>query len=467
MPKRQYSSPPNSYRRPPRRPGSNLEEEVERSRKKSQRKIAYKQEKKRKKKVQRRRRFFFILLFLLIAFVLIRLVQRLILTDQPKKIPQTRAMINESITGDLAIADTRGRMLTPAEKKADLEDLIDCLESLPPANCPGKLDGQFKAEESSARQALTIEGTDETYMAILDKLARSSGGSARLLNQGDYQRALKNLGHGYFEKDSPYAKAITDPRVKDRYSRLIPMEVDPSKNQPRLVKAGNSLVLSGLSFEEGDVEEAVRLLPGYLRQAQSANRFIIDLRGVQGASHSYWIQALATQLSRGSYSAETTLYFSQGFDPYVSYMSTQEKLEHFDLQDDREDLSFQVPESIRRKVTDMTYQKLMTCSFVGRGQKLSKDRLVLLVDKNTSNAAESFADFCQHNQLATIAGEPTMGNAWDIPPAYLILKHSGFLVEFDITLQQSLDGTDLTKDVRVQPDLSLTGKDLLQVLLGR
>lgn len=467
MPKKQYSSPPHSYRTGPRGPRTNLEEEVERSRQKSQRKMAYKQVKKRKKKSRRRRRFLLFILLILLTFGLFKLVQRFILTDRPTSIPGERAMINKAITGDLALADTRGRMLTPAEKKADLEELIRHLEAIPPANCPGKVDGQLKAEESLARQALTLEGTDETFMAILDKLAKSSGGPAHLLNQGDYQRAVENVGKGYLEKNSPYARVLTDPRVKERYARLIPIQVDPAKNQPRLTKSGKSLILSGLSFEEGDVEKASRLLPGYIRQAQSASRFIIDLRGVRGPSHSYWIQALATPLCHGSFSAETTLYFSQGFDSFVSYMSSEEKLEHLDLQDDREDLSFQVPESIRRKVSDMSYQKLLTFSLVGRGQKLSKSRVILLVDKNTGNAAESFADFCQHNQLATIAGEPTMGNAWDIPPAYLQLKHSGFVLEFDITLQQSLDGTDLTKDVRVQPDLPLTGKDLLQVLLDR
>lgn len=407
-----------------------------------------------------------VILLALLVFVLYNLFRRLVLTDQPKKIPQLRSQINAAITGDLAVADTRGRMLTPAEKKADLEELIQALEALPAANCPGKLDGRLKAEESSARQALKLDISDNSFMEILDKLAQSSGGPTRLMNQGDYQRALKNVGHGYFEKESPYAKTLTDPRVKDRYGRLIPMQEDPAKSQPRLQKVGNSLVLTGLSFEEGDVETADRLLPGYLRQAQSASRFVIDLRGVRGSSYAYWLEALAGHMTRGAYSAETTLYFSQAFDPFISYMSTGEKLEHMDLQDDREDLSYQVPESIRRKVSEMDYQKTMTWSFVGRGQKLSKSRVFLLIDRDTANAAEAFADFCKHNQLATIAGEVSFGNAWDTPPSYLKLKHSGFVVEFDTTLQQSLDGTDLTKDLRVQPDLPLTGQDLLKALLA-
>lgn len=444
-----------------------VEAAVAASREKSRWRLAHKETRKKKKKQSRRRRVLRLIPALAALFLAFYWIPRLFFTDRPKLVPKERAQINKAITDHLALANTTGRFLTRAERRADLKQLIDALESVPEANCPGRANGQLKAQVEQSRKKVDQTDQDPAFMKLLSDLCKATGGACELVSLADYKKAEANIGHGYYEKTSPYAQAIEAPRVRDRYSRLIPLEKDLTGKQPLLYQKGGYFILSQLSFEEGDVDSARKSLPGFLRQARQSGRLVIDLRGVQGASHSYWLEALAPSLTTGTETVQTTLYFRQGYDPFIDYMALRERLAHLNLQDERDSLSYQVPESIRRKVSDLDYQKSLTCSFKGVGQAFSKDRLFLLLDRHTAYAAESFADFCQNRGLATIIGEASPGKAWDIPPFYLTLAHSGFLIRMDMTVQQSLDGTNLTADHPVRPDLPLRGSDLLEAFLRR
>lgn len=435
---------------------NNIERRIKNSKNKQLHKRHIKLKNRSIKKRKRRRIFVRLSLLLMlttivfVAFIVI--VKRMFFTDSPEKIPTIRQSLNEQIINNINPANTKGRKLTSAEMKADLEQLIQSIEGLPKENLKNiDKESYLQAKENAFKQIKTIN-TDGDFFELIDNFTKfSAGDNAKILDLAKYQKALRNLGHGLYVDGSPYAETLKDPRVKERYSRMIPIKDNTNNKKPTLVKNGNGLILSGLSFEEADIESAKKILPGYLSQAKTASSLTIDLRGIDGSSQSYWLECLAPYLVSGSYHAESYLYFGNGFDKYVDYLSTEEKSENIDLEDKRDEVSYRVPESIRKKIEDTSYQKKLTASVISQRMEIPPEKLILLVDESTKNAAESFADFFKHNGLATLSGNKTYGNAWDLPPFYLKLKHSGYLIAIDITLQQNLNGTSLTKDSGVDP----------------
>ncbi len=408
----------------------------------------------RKKKIKNRLKLglFAFLIFFIPTSIYI-LAGRLFFTDTPESIPDIRQRLNENISGNIKPSETKGRKLTGAEMAADFDILTNSIEALPKENRSDIEKDQYLQAKEDAKKEIRELKSDEGFYEILKKFAKlSCGDNVKILDLAAYNRAVKNLGHGIYEESSPYAKILSHPRVKSRYSKMIPIEASQFQKIPVLKKNGTGLILSGLSFDEGDIESAKKTIPGFLSQAKTASSLTIDLRGLDGTSQSYWLECIAPYIVSGSYHAESYLYFGKGFDNFVDYLSTEEKSQSIDLEDGREEVSYRVPESIRKKIEDTAYQKKLTASVVSQRMRLEPDKLIFLVDEKTKNAAESFADFFQYNDLATIVGEKTFGNAWDIPPFYLMLDHSGYVASFDVTLQQNLNGTSLTMDSRLVPD---------------
>ncbi len=408
----------------------------------------------RKRKVKNRLKlglFAFLIFFIPTCIYIV--ASRLFFTDTPDAIPDIRQRLNDNISGKIKATDTKGRKLTGAEMAADFDILAERIEALPKENRSDIEKDQYLRAKEDAKKEIRELKNDEGFYEILKKFAKlSCGENVKILDLAAYNRAVKNLAHGIYEKSSPYAKILSHPRVKSRYSRMIPIEEGLLQKQPTLKKNGTGLILSGLSFDEGDIESAKKTIPGFISQAKTASSLTIDLRGLDGTSQSYWLECIAPYLVSGSYHAESYLYFGKGFDDFVDYLSTEEKSQSIDLEDGREEVSYRVPESIRKKIEDTSYQKKLTASVVSQRMRLEPDKLIFLVDGKTKNAAESFADFFQYNKLATVVGEKTFGNAWDIPPFYLMLDHSGYVASFDITLQQNLNGTGLTMDSQLVPD---------------
>lgn len=421
----------------------------------------------RVRKQRRRKRLILGSVFCMLIFFLAIWTSRTFFSSKPEKIPHMRQAINDHMIHDIALSDTKGRPLTTAEKKADLSLLIQVMKTLPSAETPGRKDGSFDQAAKACLSQANVSENDEAFIRIVkDLLASAKRPACQLLDQAAYKMQRANIGFGVYKEGSPYAKALVDPRVVDRYERLVPLKDKAVPSVPYLKWVGNYAVFQGLSFHSSASERDGETVGKLFEQGAKAERIVLDLRGAKGTSISYGMEALLPHFASGSFSSTSSVFFPLGFNDYVSYLSGQEEVDHVDLEDEKEELSVQTPDALRKLLSDLSYKKRITCSFLGTNPKVTSDQVYLLVDQTTQNAAETFADFCQSNGLGRVVGQNTYGNAWDIPPFLLILPHSGLLIQMDMTCQSTLDGKSLQSEAGVIPAYPLQGKDLMSAFLS-
>ncbi len=491
-----------------------LENRIQASISKQKRKQKQKIAKRKAKRARRRKFFLSVILLATFAFVAVFLVKRYILTDTIKTIPELRAGTIKEINAELKVTDTSNRQLTAAERQADVNQLMTYLDTVPSANALSKrTEGLPQLMATLKEEALNAQD-DTAFFAILDKMVLALGDpQSALINLDRYESLTREIGSGFYEPDSAYAKALRDPRVVNRYQRLaeaqepIPVETveetaaDETENAdvaenpeeiedpeagvaepeapeadqaeeaplPRLwtIEGTNIAVIDQLDFTEHSTGLHAQVLEDLFQQADSANAIIIDLRNQSGQSTSYWAKNILPYISTGNVGASSIIYFPQGYDGYMDYLSVHEQLAEFNLQEDRDAISMLTPQAVQDQITDLDFQKKITYSVLPSDKKVVTSSVVLLVDGTTAGAAETFADFCLANSIVAVAGQATAGKAWNVPPFLIKLDHSGLLVSLNVGVPLARDESALTKDARVLPSISLEGGDILQLLVNR
>lgn len=430
--------------------------------------------KKEQKKKLRRKRIRSVIFLALIAAIIAGgawAVDRFILTKTLARLPEERAEANRIVAEDLLISDTSNRPLTKAEKLADLKQLHDAiLTSFPRANVPAEAFAKWDAAYETWRKMIEETTTDVSFYEVLSAGVAGLGNEkTQLLSPTAFQALSSNIGLDFFQVDSPYAKVLQDTRVLDRYQRLqatIPVE-EQTRPQPSLEIHGNNrvAVIKNVDLKIADEANDKALLTGLLDQAKKYPYIVIDLRGTNGQSTSYWTKNIAGLLSRSDQGASSTLFLKEGFDNFVDYLSVQETLETFDLADGRQDISMLLPQSLQDEISDMRHSKQITYSILADANGGYNGRIYLLTDATTKNAADSFASFSRQTKFATVAGQATGGGGWDVPPYLLKLDHSGLVLQIDATASSDPAQTGLVDTKKTAVDVPLEGEDLLQSLL--
>lgn len=485
-----------------------IQDSIIRQKRKQKHKLA-----RRKAKKARRTKLLLSAVFL-VAFALIAVfvVKKYILTDPIQSIPDLRANTIAEINADLQVTDTSNRQLTSAEREADVNQLMEYLDAVPQANALGKnSEGLPQLMATFKEEALNAEN-DAAYFAILERMVLALGDpQSAIVSVDHYNRLAKEIGSGFYEPDSTYAKSLRDSRVVARYQRLqdeltaaneeaqaeestetvegdTPAETEASTEPeaseeavepptpveeevilPRLwtIEGTNIAVIDQLDFSEQATGLHAEILEQHFEQANSANAIIIDLRNQSGQSSSYWAKNILPYISTGNVGASSMIYFPQGFDSYMDYLSVHEQLVEFDLQEDRDAISMLTPQTVQDQITDLDFQKKITYSVLPSNKKVVSNSVVLLVDGTTTGAAETFADFCLANSIVAVAGQPTGGKGWNVPPFLVKLDHSGLLVSLNVGVPLTRDESALQKDAKVLPSISLEGGDLIQLLVNR
>lgn len=441
---------------------------------------------KRQKQKRRRRRFLFGSLFavaVLILFVQVLYpeIQNLIRGPQITELPSLRQEANQKLVRQLLVSDTSKRPLSQAEKEEDGKVLKEVLLQIPVANSKALQEGTFARDTQALWESLAKGKDDESFFQDLQKLLSYLGDPlTHMILPKEYNRLRKELGSGFFENHSPYAAALNEEKVIDRYRRYPEEGASSGKKdaqdktttekkgpQLRLEKEGKIAILSHLAFREEGWKEEEAKLNALLSQAASSKLLVLDLRNTQGDSYRYWTDLLLPKIRRAKGASSNLIYFPQAFDRYVDYLSTGEKLTNFNLSEKRTPLQVQEKQDKSFATEGLAYKKTLTVSTSGEGSPRYLGRIMILVDHQTGASAESFAQFCQLNQIAEIQGEKTAGTGFDIPPFLLSLPHSGFLVQIHGTVAESPHGEQLQRESALTPDLQLSGKDLLQTLLEK
>ncbi|MDY3052407.1 MAG: S41 family peptidase [Ndongobacter sp.] len=486
------------------RPDQTLQQRIEASRRR--------QEQKRKAKdiLRRRRRHRRILVFLCLACSLTaavfawRWIRRNVLSDTLTSIPHIREEANTAIGTHLLVSDTAGRELTSAERQSDVDLLRRTIEqTVPKINAPGLAADTYEADAAALAEKAIQASTDLDFYNALQELVALLGDSAsRVLSPVEYYSLKSSVGQGYFEADSPYAHILSTARTTDRYRRLLTAlpftapssekkkeasseqktaqalapsglpaaleeHIAPSSPYLNYYHNGNIAVLSGLDFRDSCVGAHRDTLKELAQQAAASSVLVIDLRGKAGLSDLYWSEDLVPLFAPIDVGVSSTIYFKGGFDSFVDHLSTQEKLTEFDLQDTREAVSMLLPQQLQSDLAEMTYGKKMTFSVPKNpGAAPFTGSVILLVDSQTGGSCETFASFCAQSKLCTIAGQPTAGTGWNLPPFLLELPHSGYVVALRTGVAIDPASSSLQKAAGVVPDTVLNGADLLSELLA-
>lgn len=444
----------------------------------SQRRHDRKQVMKRNLKRRRRRRRVFALLSLLVlcgaGYGLYTVVRRTFFNARFDQLPTLREQANRAVVGELLPSDTTGRPLTEAEKNADARQLQALLKKIPATLCPTDPDAvKVTLDNLVDRAAKTA--TDEEFFGVLQEMVKAAGTpTSAMLLPNDYANLCRNLGSGFYVSDSPYAEALSDERVAARYARFR----EETEKKKTLAKAAHfslptmrvdqntdTAILSDFSFEDGAYRTQKEDLARLMKEAREHKYVLFDLRDTGGTSIEYWAEGILPYLTTSTFGVETQLFFPNGFDDYVDYLSVKERMESMDLEDERRDVTGLHNEETKNAVKDTAYAKTLTITTRGNTETLAPANLVLLVDRTTGGAAETFADFCQRMQNVELIGRTTEGSAWKIPAFPVKLLHSGFVAQLDPVIALVPDDELLQAKTGVQPDTMTDENDLLSFAL--
>lgn len=463
---------------------SPLEKRLHDSQRRHDRKQVIKRNQKRKR---RRHCLLFIVLLLLLAaagYGIWTFVRREFLAAQLDAIPEIRERANHAVLGDVLPSDTEGRALSRAEKTADAKQLQQLLQYMPKH-------GQVQdsaAVESSLETMVKKAGdthSDMEFFDVLQQMVQIAAPSSHMADSNTYERLARNLGSGFYATDSPYAKAVGSERVKDRYEKLRtevaqrqPAETKPSTSSaeaslaytlPKMSvdAATDTAILSGFTFEDGAYRQQKAALKKLLQEACSHKKILFDLRHTDGFSVEYWTEGLLPYLITSTYGVQTRLFFPDGFDDYVDYLSVKERMESFDLEDARQKTEGLKSAEAQKAVQGMAYAKTLIVSAKGASETLAPAKLALLVDQTTGGAAETFADFCRRLENVRVFGSKTAGTAWKLPAFPVALTHSGYIALLDASIALVPDSDALQSSARVQPDTLLASDDPIAEVLRK
>lgn len=444
----------------------------------SQRRHDRKQVMKRNQKRMRRRRRVFALFTLALLCAAgyggYTLLRRTFFNAQFEELPMLRKQANQAALGELLPSDTTGRPLTAAEKTADARQLQALLKKIPASLSPTDADAvKVTLDNLVARAEKTA--SDQEFFRVLQEMVKAAGTpTSAMLLPNDYTNLCRNLGSGFYAADSPYSLALSDERVAARYTRFRketekPNSVAKAENfvQPTMQvdTTTDTAILSHLAFEDGAYRTQKEELARLLKEARTHKQVLFDLRNTHGTSVEYWAEGILPYLTTSTFGAETQLFFPNGFDDYVDYLSLKERMESLDLEDERRSVTGLKNEETQNAVNDMAYAKTLTITTKGNTETLAPANVVLLVDETTGGAAETFADFCQRLQNVKVVGRKTEGSGWKIPAFPVKLLHSGFIALLDPILALAPEGESLQTKTGVQPDKTTNERDLLSFAL--
>lgn len=405
---------------------------------------------KTRKKVKFRFYFFLLLCLILLGFSIYgiyQFIRRAFLVDNPDKLPTIRTLSHEKITEELVPLSTQGRNLSKKEKEEDLKQLLSLIDQLPTENHTIVEEGINKYKE----KAIQSEDDGLFFTALKELMETLKNPDSRILTKIDYLSYRKKVGQELYTKDSPYAKAIENPRTIDRYQRSKASIKENPLPELEQKKNSNKAIISNLSFQEEDFQRDLEILKKLSKKIQGVDHIVFDLRGSKGKSQSYWSNFLPYFVHTNG-KMERTVLIPSHFDPFLDFLSRKEKALGFDLQDDRNFL-LEGDYTFLKERKNLSSKKKLTLSAIS--QEIGHNRRIdVWVDQNTGYGAETFAYFILQEGLGQVLGKKTMGKAFHLPPALYSLKHSGYLVSLDFSFALNEEENNIIQPIIPKEDIS-------------
>ncbi|MEG0981699.1 MAG: S41 family peptidase [Erysipelotrichaceae bacterium] len=311
----------------------------------------------------------------------------------------------------------------------------------------------FQAVKNNYRAKISEKTTPMQFDAIVNECLKEFNGIGRMkkLDELTYTKTVRKLSDNAFSSahNEYLNKLINIRKSKDYYN----YPYDGSEGKKIKTNLTTSIVLedhiayvSMKSMNSEFMEKDGAKLKKFLKKVKDFDACIIDLRGLSGGVDTYWRQYIVPMNIKKNMKYSTYELF-KGDESY-SYLSSEYKVKEISSLPPLESVNSSDMEGMSHFVK----QKHVVPT--ENNKAIFKGKFYLLVDQQTSGAAEKFALFSKQSKFAQLIGQNTYGDSFAIDPLLVLLPNSGMVIQFNATNALSPEGSSneiggTTPDIKV------------------
>lgn len=360
------------------------------------------------------------------------------------------------------------KKLTKAEMVEDFEYLFAELKENYPffGVLDRKYDIDFLANHDIYLARIKACENDQDFIdAITDIMGELHNYHAKIADRAYVQTTLSYYSQNW-NQPSIYYEFINLNRqaVRNRYD-LEGVQSRANSGKIRRKKSGDAKTAANLSLtSEGDlailkvsqmlddksIEKDEEILDEFLRNKHLYKGLVIDIRDNVGGNMEYWKNFLLPKLITEPKQVTNHMFFKDSAKTRLLLSDDTinvEKLSNVDITgikldhaEDLKDFAYYIKDIVAINPDE------------SKKDNGYEGKIFLLVDKDVFSAAEGFASFIKHTELATIVGSQTGGDGITLGVINSVLPNSGLVYTYTNTLGYAPDGT-INEENPTTPDI--------------
>lgn len=352
--------------------------------------------------------------------------------------------------------------LTTREKVRDFQYLYNTIkENYPFLNSNNRLNEvNWLTKEREYIDSIQNTKSDQEFLYVLNNILKD-------LNNEHTKMIVDDEINSYIEQysnNSGVMDILNNPLAQERYSKyILPAKEDLNEVPNKIIS--DNLVTKDLVNDEiayiginellniENMDNDIQILDNYLNKIKEYNALIIDIREASGESNDYWQYYLFPKLVKDSLKS-TTYSFIRNED-MLNKSLNENKFTSLKIQMVNNLNKTTVPNLPSELSSDFMYYKVHETTVAPRNSVGFQGRIYLLVDENTTKAAESMAIFSKQSGFATLIGENMLGGSIMGEPVIDMLPNSGYLFSFAKDFPTMSDGTSVV-DFQITPNYPIS-----------
>lgn len=345
------------------------------------------------------------------------------------------------------------------EKLQDFDYLYGLLEKKYPyfeANEKLNDEDWLKNKKRYRKLIKNTKSDAEFFIAMQSILGELNDPNTHILSSEDFRRNYKLKLEELKEKDElqylAFYEALTSPFSTYRYQfngDIDSINLYKEENlETKIIEKYKTAYMKINAMAQGEkLEKDITEIKEFLKEVDSYEKLIIDIRGNSGGSDDYWkkmIELLTDRPLEASYYSLFKEGHRQDRNPYkVEGARVISELDKEVLDNLSEDIK-----------EEYEYYKKYDIKIEPVGETNFKGKIYLLLDEDVSAQAENFASFSKDTSFATLVGETTGGNRMFENIPLLELTNTKFVVSYSRELSINEDGTT-NIETKTKPDIEV------------
>lgn len=204
-----------------------------------------------------------------------------------------------------------------------------------------------------------------------------------------------------------------------------------------------------MNSASGSIDDDMKKINSYMKDIESYQSLVIDIRGNTGGNDQYWMDLVST-ISDKSYKCRGYRLFRNSSKVIENYTKVR-NVKLNDIDELPKNILKKAPKEATEIFTHFEYNEE---TVEGKGENPFKGKIYLLVDDYVFSGAESFSIFCKEQNFATIIGSKTGGDGYVYDPVLFKLNNSGLLVRMSSTMYLTDSGI-CDEEEKVTPDIEV------------